>query len=133
MFKNLLMTFAVALFTFTLASAHPELARTNKEETKQALPDLAMQCQFGAITQFGPSIQISGNPSWTALGVLRNDGKIQVLWTRGGSLEPLPGVYEFKDGKLIGHYGYALQSWIDDKGELAGTRNPETLYKVTIE
>jgi hypothetical protein len=130
MLHRILFVAMLAMSALASAPVVPKKVELKQEQPKK-MPDMAFTCQFGVITQNGASIQITGNPSWEALGLIREDnGKLQVIWTRLGSNEPCPGIYEFKDGGFVGHWGEAGPAWIDAKGELAGVRRDETLYKV---
>lgn len=50
----------------------------------KALPDLAWTCQFGTISQYGKTLEITGDASWTASGEIREDGKVRLVWVSGG-------------------------------------------------
>ena len=112
-----------ALIPFALSApdkpAKPEAKKI--EPKKPAVPTLAVagETNWGTLTQAGREIQIEGHPVWEAIGTIREDGKVQIIWTLSGTGRPCPGVYEIqKDGTLAGVWGYGHQVRINTVGQL---------------
>lgn len=121
-----------------LSAQATEPVRPRKPEAPSApapkrLPDLDFTCQFGKIAQSGNALQISGHPGWSALGEIRADGKIFLLWTRLGTGEPCPGLYVWNGSELNGFWGQGGAARIDEEGNLIGSLNAERLHKIAPE
>lgn len=84
------------------------------------IPQIAGECQYGTIEQFGRKVSISGD-TWDAIGEIRSNGRTMfLLWTLKSSGRPAPSVYKFPDGKITGLWGYGEDAIVDDEGELHG-------------
>lgn len=121
---------ASLVITSSAAPVRPDSYRVPTTPPPIAVPDLRGPWNWGELTQFDRTIQIKGSPVWEAVGVIRKDGKVQLLWTKKASGEPCPAVYAIKEGKLVGHYGYSGQAWVGESGELEGNILSETLFRV---
>lgn len=120
---------AIVLATSTTFVVSKPLTPPNLEKKKQqkppACPDVAMESNWGTVTQNGKDVMISGHPQWSAQCHFRDDGKVFVLWTFNSDGREAPGLYEVKmhEGKafLEGRWGYEGDVEFDLEGGIVGT------------
>lgn len=126
----------VLLAAIPMVMAKPDLPAPKKEASPKvpSVPNLAGQTNWGELTQVGSSFKIDGHPVWFAVGEIRVDGKVNVIWTLRENNEPCPGVYEIRkiDNALVGLWGYSRHEiHIDEEGNLVGSPTyTDTTYKI---
>lgn len=103
-------------------------------QEKQKYPDLGQfsPSNWGTVT-FAPEsgqFTFDGHPQWFAVGHVRKDGRIFILWTLRATDEPCPGVYDMVDGNWTGKWGHSSSCQIDGDGNLVGTVMSDSIYKV---
>lgn len=101
-------------------------AAPDDRPVRNALPDLAGQCEFGTVAQVGRAVSITGG-TWLATGQINPNGTVTLYWTATHSGQQAVGVYRVDGRKLMGHWGWADAVEINDQGELEGDRNSERL------
>jgi len=94
----------------------------------QPFPNIEGRCSYGEITQSGPVVTISGGQSWSARGSFQADGKLQLIW-RHESDRLAFGVYELKDGILVGQWGWQDEANLERDGTLTGKTMPEAIWR----
>lgn len=99
------------------ALAHAKPERKDPTPKKVELPDISMTCQYGVIIQQGRDLTIVG-PSWNAVGKVRDDGSIFLLWTDSEGKQA-PSVYRTSDGVPVGKWGYGPGATVEG-GEMKG-------------
>ncbi len=108
------------LSTLLLASFLATSAAFSQAEEKP-LPKLAGGCTYGRITQTGRQLSVNGHPRWTAVGSIREDGKVFLIWTDAFGNHAALSVYAVKGKRLEGTWGWADDCEIDlASGELVG-------------
>lgn len=131
-------TIAAIMILFTVAlttDAKPDKPAP-KAEQKKAMPPVIVSglTNWGTLTQSGTSIKLEGHPVWDAIGNVRPDGRVYILWTLKATSEPCPGVYNVnKDGSLDGLWGYGGRCQVDEKGDLVGDTHSDRIYSVVPE
>lgn len=120
------MRWIVALVLVVIsAGAHADIVKPRIEQEPlprlPMLPDLAGLSTYGEISQAGRSIALEG-PSWTALGEIRADGKLQLVWTEVRTGRVGLSVYDLDStGHWKGHWGWLGEVRIEgDMGEVTG-------------
>jgi hypothetical protein len=93
--------------------------------------NLAMESNWGTVTQDGLKVSIDGDEAWSAKGTIRKDGKLFLLWLELGTGRTAPSVYTLKDGTITGLWGYALDCRVNDAGELVGDVSRDDIYDPT--
>jgi len=115
------------------ASAKPVPKKDTPPAVKPAIPmipTLPAHTNWGAVTQSGRAVQSSGHPVWDGIGEFRADGKVFILWTLKATGDPCPGVYDWTEGELRGHWGFASDVSVNGKGELEGTLSRDVTHAV---
>lgn len=119
----------VAAWFIAAAVSKPIRPEPKTAEPKApAVQSLAMESNWGTVSQDGQVIRIDGHPQWTATGTIRADGSILVFWTFTVDGRIAPGVYHVKDGELVGVWGYGCT--VEPDGTLAGPTSPDRIYKI---
>ena len=116
--------FALLLSTVT-ASPGRNLPPPIKQPQPPAIIDLSGETNWGTLVQTGRQIRITGHDQWEAIGQIRADGRVTIIWTMLSDGSVCPGVYDIRkeDGALIGTWGHASQGvTIGDDGSLIGQR-----------
>ncbi len=80
-----------------------------------ALPE-QIATNYGTMIVINGSITLNGHQHWSGIGKLRDDGKVQILWTELETQRPAISVYTIKEGKMIGTWGYADEVQIVNGG-----------------
>lgn len=85
---------------------------------------------WGRYVEVGPGqFTLEDHPIWYAVGRVREDGKVFVLWTHRNTDDICPGVYEIQpDGSLAGVWGYSHLTKVEPSGELTGTINVDRVF-----
>lgn len=112
---------AAVMLSIAIASPRPSKKAPEKKEElkKDTVPELPTgETNWGRLTQAGKNFELSGHPNWDGRGFIREDGKIQILWTWKATGEACPGVYDFVDGLLVGAWGHGSDVRFDDRGNL---------------
>ncbi len=119
---------AVVLLTqAVLAKPTRETPPAKAEAQEKALPpQLAKDSNWGKLTQSGTAIQISGHEIWEAIGEIRKDGKVQLVWTLIADGSVCLGVYDVVGEELIGLWQHGDRCYIAKDGTL--THNEEDGY-----
>ena len=124
---------AAILFVSAMAiDAKPDKPAPPKSEQKKAAPVIVSgMTNWGNLQRSGNVLKIEGNIFWEALGEIRSDGRVYLLWTKKSTNEPCPGVYAIKtNGELHGHWGYGGRCSVNDKGDLVGVTYSERIHSV---
>lgn len=130
--------FRVAIFSLLIVST----VAANPPGRKQAEPTpapmkkaiaahkLAGVTNWGDFTAFGPrDFTLDNHPTWSGVGRVRDDGSVLIIWTLRTTEEVAPGVYRVDvDGSLIGCWGFARDTTIEDNGELTGNVRGDRVY-----
>ena len=121
--------FIVALFVLYLTFLAP-LTPFKKDADK--LPDISGQTNWGYLDQTGRNFSITGHDKWQAIGSIRKDGKVQLIWTQLSNKEPCPGVYSIreKDNALVGVWGYSNRVNVEPDGSLSGEVQSDITFHV---
>lgn len=98
----------------------------------QNIPVLPNSTNWGKLTQVGKDFRIEGHPNWDAVGRIRDDGKVFVLWSLRSTGDPCPGVYEIKCGELIGLWGFGTEVEIKNDGSIGGEVRADRIYLVEV-
>jgi hypothetical protein len=101
-------------------------------QEKKKLPDLEKlnPTNWGVIRQVGCNFVLEGHPHWEAVGVIREDGSINLLWTRLSDTFPCPGEYEvLQDGTLGGVWGENGEGEVKN-GKTVGLTRPDRIYQL---
>jgi hypothetical protein len=106
--------------------------RPKSEPKKAALPKLAMQSNWGEVTQNGTAIGIEGHTHWSAVGTILKSGKISIVWELLSDGRRAPGIYEWDGKKLIGRWNYGDKVSVEDGGELTGPTHPDTIHPLLM-
>lgn len=101
---------------------------TAASHCQQPVPVLPPETNWGKIEQVERNFTIKGNARWEGVGRVRDDGRVFILWTLLDTGEPYPGVYEFKDGSLVGFYGHWSTAKVEKDGTITGSVSAETIY-----
>jgi hypothetical protein len=112
--------------------ATPDRPEPKKEPKKAELPKLAMQSNWGTLTQIGADIKIEGHTHWSAVGAILKNGKISLSWELLADGRRAPGIYEWDGMKLNGRWNYADQVIVEDDGELTGPTNSDTIHPLPM-
>ncbi len=105
------------------------LAAPAREENAKA-PDLNYESNWGTMKQDGTRISIGGHNHWTAAGEVQKNGKVYLLWATVEDNRLAPSLYEFKDGALVGKWGWLGDVEFDEMGEITGSLHDDTISKV---
>ncbi len=135
---RLILAVTVLLAFVAIASTKPVPPPTAKSPdvpAASAIPNLAGDTNWGVIAQTGRAIQITGHASWFAVGAIRDDGRVQVVWTLTDESKAGIGVYEVgKDGNLTGHWQWGENATLDKNGDLVPAEDQSLLadrvYKI---
>ncbi len=112
-----ILILALCLLCGSMVLGKPVRSIPKAPEAKKAtVPDLAGDTNWGTLTQDGKAFTINGNAMWRAVGHIREDGKVFVLWTDLTNDEPCPGVYELRDGELHGTWARSSNSDFEKDG-----------------
>lgn len=121
--QALLSAFMLAVVYGALAGLTPD--RKEPAPPKKMPPPppyVGGPCNWGTILQDGRKIEIRGHSHWEAVGRIRLDGKLEVLWTRLHDGALCPGLYKLNaDGSIKGRWAEgSTGAKIGDDGELDG-------------
>ena len=85
---------------------------------------------WGDLTMLGKTqFRLDNHPVWFGVGRIRDDGKIILIWTLRATDEPCPGVYTVNEkGELVGEWGYAHDTKIEDDGRITGNVRSDRVY-----
>jgi len=133
--------FAFVLFAAALAFGKPTNPNAAKPAPVAPSEKLIPRPRImGYVTNYGDCLPngkdqftIEGN-FWSAVGTIRKDGSIFILWTSLTSGDLYPGVYHVDQiGNLYGIYGNANSAKLEDNGELTGKVYQERIYRIEPE
>lgn len=82
------------------------------------LPSGTVDTNYGQMTVAGKTITITGNPHWTATGMVRADGAVQLIWTEVETQRLAISVYKVIDNRMVGTWGYVGNVKITKSGDL---------------
>lgn len=124
----------VALVFWCVASASAKPAPPPREKPKP-LPVINLEIcgptNWGEFTQTGRYFTLIGDPSWSASGHIRADGKLFVLWILNSDGHEAPSLYTLMpDGSLVGDWGWKEDCEILGNGKIVGDVRPDTIRKV---
>jgi hypothetical protein len=106
-------------------------ADSPQKDNPKAVPVLpGPETNWGTLEQSGRDFRIYGHPQWEAVGKIRDDGRVTLIWTYRADGEACPGVYAIENGNLKGLWGHAGRVAIDEKGDLVGEVMSDVTYKV---
>jgi hypothetical protein len=95
---------------------------------------------MGYVTNYGDCLSSGPNQFtiegqfWSAVGTIRNDGSVTILWTSLASGNLYIGVYHVGiEGNLQGIYGNVNNAKLEENGELTGTFFSERVYRIEPE
>ena len=112
------------------------LQMTFAQQEAKPVPKLVQgPTNWGELEQNGRNFKLTGHPVWEAVGVIRPDGKIFILWTLLADGEPCPGLYRANDdGTLTGEWAYGYEVMTDPKtGAMSGPFRADRIYAVEVE
>lgn len=85
---------------------------------------------WGTVTQRGRDIEIADHPDWSAVGRIRDDGKVFLLWTDLRNGGACPSVYDVTEHGLQGLWGRGDEgAAIDATGNMTGPVRTDWVYK----
>lgn len=121
---------AVFVFAISIALSAPD--RPTPKEQKKSIPDMPTgETNWGELTQQGINFKLENHPIWDGIGLIREDGKISLVWTLRATGEPCPGVYSLDDdGSLKGLWGYSSRVKIEDDGSISGQTYADKTYRL---
>ena len=125
----LLASVPVVLFHITI---HAQDAPKKKPD----VPVLVQgQTNWGKLHQQGRNFKLTGHREWEAVGVIREDGRIFILWTLLADGEPCPGMYRANaDGTLTGEWAYGYEVKTCPKtGTMTGPFRSDRIYAVEVQ
>lgn len=93
-----------------------------------AQPMIAMESNWGTVTQNGNAVRIDGHPVWSATGTILKSGKIAIVWEFLADGRRAPGIYEWDGMKLTGVWNYGDQVTVEDDCSLTGPAHPDTIH-----
>lgn len=128
-----LLAILTVLLTCTFVIAKPSRPEPAKPLPKaDAVPHLAGASNWGEVTQSGRTLQINGHSSWFAVGEVRKDNTVMLVWTLNDGSRSGIGVYNVVNGHdLEGHWGWGDTVYLNEKGELCGEwLMRDTTYKI---
>lgn len=127
---------ALVITLASIALAKPDRPVERKPDTKKLVPvkvpDISFRCQFGIIVQSGfekRTVVIEQGGNWSAVGRVRADGQLQVLWTSASGTEA-HGVYRLIGDNLVGSFVYTTSGEVDASGRITGDATTETLWRM---
>lgn len=133
-----LFTILAALLIASVADTKPAPDKPppkvppKKTDSPPPLPVLPANTNWGKLTQSGRDFQLKGHPVWEGVGRIREDGRVFILWTLLSSGDPCPGVYDWQDGELRGHWGFADNVQITPQGEIVGSIQQDRTHAVEL-
>jgi hypothetical protein len=100
------------------------------KKTPAPPPFIGGACNWGTLLQDGRKVTITGHGHWEAVGKIRADNRLEVLWTRLSDGALCPGLYRINaDGSIKGRWGEGtVGAKIGDDGEIEGP----VLYDETV-
>ncbi len=116
-----------AAILFALILTASAWAKPAREAPKKA-PSLPTESNWGTFTQDGPRVSLDGHRDWSASGLVRKDGRLELLWLELATGRTAPSVYRLEDGKAFGLWGWSLDSHVDEAGDLVGDTRVDTIY-----
>ena len=111
-------------------SAKPDRPAPKQPPKEIPVPNLAGLCNWGVISQNARRLSIKGSSSWECEGEIRQDGKVQLLWTCLSDNRRAIGVYAAEMGSLQGHWGWEDEAKVDEGGDLIGILRTERVVKI---
>lgn len=122
--------FALLLLACAL-SATPNRPEPKKAEPPPALPWTG-ETNWGTLALDGRKVTITGHVRWSAVGEVRKDGKLLLMWFNMPEGDECgPGLYELRalpERQLIGVWGYAGNLQVGADGELEGSKMSDRIY-----
>ncbi len=120
------------IFTFLIACI---LVPVPSPPARNELPQIAMQSNWGTVTQVGASVSVNGHAEWRASGRIRQDGKLALDWTHLPDGRAGLSLYDTSDTKsLRGKWGWTDKVRFGEDGELIGlppnTPESDRIYEV---
>ncbi len=116
-----------ALLVAMAADAKPTRPEPPKKADKQQYPDLNYTSNWGKIfiDRNTGEILVCGHPQWDGEAQFVTPTKVYVIWYWKEDHSPAPGIYDYKDGRLIGVWNWDKDISIDTKtwtatGDLIG-------------
>jgi hypothetical protein len=125
--RNLILFGLCSLLSFSFLIDDPCSAPlTPRKVGPKELPDLAMLCNWGTLSQTGNVLSITGHPQWDA------EGSIFRLWTLKSNNRAAPSVYAWDEEKheLNGKWGYAEDVTINKDGTITGGVQGDRIHRV---
>ena len=107
-----------------------------QEKPKQEFPDLAKLCptNWGKVLYDRKTgkIVLHGHETWDAIGHVRKDGKVLVVWRLLSDKDKTgPGLYDVQeDGTLKGVWGWYGEVFFDADGNLHGETKDDRIFRV---
>jgi hypothetical protein len=130
------MRWLVVLFALSvavIADAKPERPVPPKKASKQQYPDLNYTSNWGKITidRDTGAMLFRGHPDWDGEAQFVTATKVYVIWWWKADNSPAPGIYDFKDGRLVGVWNFDKDIFIDTKTwEASGVLIDDVVYDV---
>jgi len=91
------------------------------------VPNIAGDTRHGKLMQSGRQLRLDGE-LWDAIGEIREDGSVFLLWTCKSNDRVAVSVYRIVPGIIEGEWGWAEDSYIKADGSLGGTnRNHDVM------
>lgn len=109
--------------------------KAKKEPKPAPVVDLSMASNWGKVSHDAGSgaITITGHPLWDAVGEVRKDGSVFLLWTLKSTGQPCPGVYKVhSDKSLTGAWGFGGSVIVEPDGSLSGETHDDQIYPAPV-
>lgn len=124
--------FLLVLFAFT--PDRPDLPKSKAKENP--VPFIGGHTNWGFLEhdQKDPrKFTITGHSHWEAVGEIRPDGKVFILWTMLSDGRRAPGVYRIEGRDLHGQWAFGENVEVQEDGSLKGFLHDDVTYKLPVE
>jgi hypothetical protein len=131
-----MITIPATLIATVLIIASPERPdiKPSPKAAPLPIPDLSGLTNWGLMEQSGRQLRLTGHPVWEAVGNIKANGEVYLLWTLLSNGQPAPSLYKVVEGihgkELHGNWNYAENVTVDKDGKIEGLNRPDVVRKI---